>query len=137
MNKCLQILVLSTTILLLAACGGSSDSDSPQVTGEIVLPDGATVPDSATISVQIQDTSQADAAAVTIGEQVIQGDGQQGTIPFAVSYDPSEIDDRFEYSMRVRIEDEDGSLLFINDTFTPVITRGAPTTDVVVEVIAV
>ena len=136
MNKSLQILVMSTTILLLAACGGS-DSDSPQVTGEIVLPEGATVPDSATITVQVQDTSKADAAAVTIGEQVIEGRGQQGTIPFAVSYDSSDIDDRFEYSMRVRIEDEDGSLLFINDTFTPVITRGSPTTDVVVEVIAV
>jgi putative lipoprotein len=122
---------------MLATCGGSSESGSPQVTGEIVLPDGATVPDSATINVQVQDTSKADAAAVTIGEQVIEGNGQQGTIPFAVSYDPSDIDDRFEYSMRVRIEDENGSLLFINDTFTPVITRGAPTTEVVVEVIAV
>lgn len=86
---------------------------------------------------RLQNPSQVDAAAVKIGEQVIEGDGQQGTIPFAVSYNPSEIDDRFEYSMRVRIEYEDGSLFSIGDTFTPVITGDAPTTDVIVKIIAV
>jgi putative lipoprotein len=122
-------------ILLLAACRGSSSE--AEVSGMIILPDGMTVPEDATINVQIQDTSRADAAAVAIGEQTIEGAGQSSPIPFAVPYDPSDIDDRLEYTMRVRIEDADGSLLFINDTAIPVITRGAPTENVEIPVIAV
>lgn len=79
----------------------------------------------------------ADATATTIGEQTIEGEGQGSPISFAVPYDPSDIQDNHTYSMRVRIEDGDGSLLFINDTHIPVITNGAPTEDVVVPVIEV
>jgi uncharacterized lipoprotein YbaY len=137
MKRLPTISLLAFAALALAACGGSSSEAEVEVTGTIILPDGMTVPDSATISVQIQDTSQADAAATTIGEQIIEGSGQSSPIPYGVSYDPSDIDDRFTYTMRVRIENSDGSLLFINDTAIPVITRGAPTEDVEIPVIAV
>jgi putative lipoprotein len=127
-------IVLLLTGLALTACGGSAEAE---VTGNIILPDGETVPEGATISVQVQDTSRADAAATTIGEQTIDGDGQGSPIPFAVAYDPDEIEDNLQYSMRVRIEDEDGNLLFINDTAILVITRGNPTSGVEVPVIKV
>lgn len=135
MKQLLTVFLFAITVLTLAACGGSSSE--AEVTGTVILPDGATVPEGATINVQIQDTSRADAAAVTIGEQTMAGAGQSSEIPFAVSYDPQVIDDRFEYTMRVRIEDENGSLLFINDTAIPVITRGAATENVEIPVIAV
>jgi putative lipoprotein len=135
MKRRLTVSLLTIAALALSACGGSSSE--AEVTGTIILPDGMTVPEGTTINVQIQDTSRADAAAIAIGEQIIDGAGQSGEIPFAVSYDPADIDDRFEYTMRVRIEDADGSLLFINDTSIPVITRGAPTEDVEIPVIAV
>ena len=54
-----------------------------------------------------------------------------------MAYDPDEIVDNHTYSMNVRIEDADGSLLFINDTHIPVITNGNPTSDVEVPVIEV
>jgi putative lipoprotein len=126
--------MLALGALLLAACSGGSDS---AVSGTIILPDGASVPETATIQVQVQDTSLADAAATTMGEQIVEGNGQTGTIDFEVEYDPDEIVDNHTYTMNVRIEDETGSLLFINDTSIPVITNGNPTEDVEVPVIAV
>lgn len=57
--------------------------------------------------------------------------------PYEVSYDPSDIVENHTYTMRVRIEGSDGSLLFINDTAIPVITNGNPTEDVEIPVIQV
>ncbi len=135
MNKLILLTLVSLAALVLAACGGSSSS--AEVTGTIILPEGATVPAGATITVKVEDTSMADAAATTIGEQTIEGNGQGSPISFAVAYDPADIEDNHTYTMRVRIEDADGSLLFINDTSIPVITRGSPTQDVEVPVIEV
>jgi putative lipoprotein len=133
-TQALLATILILTVLVISGCSSGSDT---QVTGTIILPAGATVPDGATIKVQVQDTSLADAAATTIGEQTIDGDGQDSPIEFAVAYDPDEIVDNHTYSMNVRIEDADGSLLFINDTHIPVITNGNPTSDVEVPVIEV
>jgi uncharacterized lipoprotein YbaY len=83
-----------------------------------------------TVTVQVQDTSLADAPATVIGEQVITVGDQQVPIDYSVAYDPAEIVDNHTYTMSARIEDADGNLLFINDTVIPVITRGNPTTDV-------
>ena len=58
-------------------------------------------------------------------------------IPYTVTYDPAEIDQRNTYSMSARIEDGSGKLLWISDTATPVITRGSPTQDVEIVVVQV
>lgn len=133
MKRLIVFSLFATVLLALTACGGGSE----QVAGTIALPDGASVPEGATIDVQIQDTSRADAPAETIGQQVIDGAGQEGSIPFAVDYNPDDIDSRFQYTMSVRIEDAQGNLLFINDTAIPVITNDNPTSNVVVPVIEV
>jgi putative lipoprotein len=78
------------------------------------------------VSVKVEDTSRADVAAVTIGEQVIENPEPQVPIAFKVDYDPSVIDERHTYSMRVRIE-VDGKLRFINTSAYQVITGGNPT----------
>ena len=112
--------------------------EAAQVTGTIILPDGAEVPADATIDVIVEDQSLADAAAVSMGSQEISGADVEGPgIPFAVGYDPATIVEGDSYGMRVRIEDADGSLLYINDTNIPVITRGSPVKDVEVPVIAI
>jgi putative lipoprotein len=126
-------ITLLLTAVALVACSGGADT----VSGIIILPDGASVPEGATIQVEVRDTSLADAAATTMGQQIIDGDGQTGTIDFEVEYDADEIIDNHTYTMSVRIEDADGSLLFINDTSIPVITNGNPTEGVEVPVITV
>lgn len=63
---------------------------------------------------------------------MIETKGAQMPIPFAVPYDPGKIEENPTYSLRVRIEEGTGKLLFINDTSIPVITQGNPTQDIVV-----
>ena len=87
------------------------------------------------MTVRIEDISKADAPAEVVGEQVIKTEGAQVPIPFAVSYEPENIIENHHYSLRVRIEDGAGRLLFINDTNVPVITNGNPVEDIEVVVI--
>ena len=87
------------------------------------------------VKVQLQDTSLADAPATVIGEQIIPTNDRQVPIPFEIAYDPAVIKDNHTYTLRVRIEDSSGTLLFINTTSYSVITNGNPTSavEVVVE----
>lgn len=86
--------------------------------------------------VQIQDVSLADAPAKVVGEQMIDGGGKSLPIPYEVAYDATAIEDRNSYSMMIRIEGKDGSLIYISDTNTPVITNGSPTQNVDVNMVS-
>lgn len=128
-------LILLPLLILLAvivvACGSQSS-----VTGEITFEGAGAIPDDATITVQIQDTSLADAPAEVMGEQVITNAGEF-PVSYDVSYDEGQIEDNHTYTMSARITGSDGSLLYINDTAIMVITRGSPTEDVEIPVIQV
>ena len=134
MNK-LRFFTISTMLVLafLSACSSGSDS----VSGTITYLQKIALPDDAVITVQIQDTSLADAPATVIGEQVIKTEGRQVPFDFEVIYDPNEIQDNHSYTMSVRITDGAGKLLFINDTVIPVITRDNPTEEIEIIVVPV
>jgi len=117
----------------LTACGSGSGS----VSGTVTYLQRIALPDDAVITVQIQDTSLADASATVIGEQVIHTKGKQVPFDYAVPYDAEAIQDNHTYTMSVRITDGVGKLLFINDTAIPVVTRGNPTQDVEILVVQV
>jgi putative lipoprotein len=135
MNKLrfLSLVAALTVPFLLTACGSSSDS----VSGTITYMQRIALPDDAVITVQIQDTSLADVAATVIGEQVIQTEGKQVPFEYQVAYDPNDIQENHTYTMRVRITDGAGKLLFINDTAIPVITLDNPTSEVEIVVVPV
>ncbi len=107
------------------------------VTGSVVYKERIALPDDATLSVQLQDTSLADALATVLGEVSYVTEGKQVPLPFAISYDPAEIEEGRTYSLSARITDAEGNLMFINDTAIHVITNGNPTTDIDVPVIPV
>lgn len=128
--KTLLLIILSLFVLLvLGSCSlfetssGTSEDCEASVSGAITFREDGELPADAVINVMIEDSSLADAPAKVIGEQTIT-DPEPGPVPFEVCYDPEDIDERFTYGMRVRIEDSDGNLLWINDTHTPVITNG-------------
>jgi len=108
------------SLLMLVSC-----AQQATVKGTINTQNQAELLTGSIVNVQLQDTSRADAPAIVLGEQVIQNP-ERFPISFEIAYDPSKIDERNVYSMRVRIEVE-GKLTFINTTSHYVITRGFPT----------
>ena len=128
------------TILIAFGMGSRSSSAledcAARVTGIVTYPQRIALPEDAVVTVQVEDTSLADAPANVIGEQII-STPEQVPVPYDVCYDPAKIDQRFSYSMRVRITDSKGKLLWINDTHTPVITNGNLGENVEVRVIQV
>lgn len=132
--------LLLVLTMLLAACYPPATPVPPArdacVSGAVTFSGNQALPEGAVARVQVNDTSLADVPAVTVGEQVISNPGTF-PIPYKVCYDPAKIQAGRTYTMRARIEDSAGSLLYINDTAIPVITRGAPTDDVEIPVIRV
>lgn len=138
--KLLPISLPVMTILIAFGMGSRSSSAledrAARVTGIVTYPQRIALLEDAVVTVQVEDTSLADAPTNVIGEQII-STPEQVPVPYDVCYDPAKIDQRFSYSMRVRITDSKGKLLWINDTHTPVITNGNPGENVEVRVIQV
>jgi uncharacterized lipoprotein YbaY len=134
----LAILALSATALPAMA----QDPIAPPiprsvVSGTIVLPDVVALPEGAMVIVEIQDTAVADAPATRIATLSMVAAGATSPIPFAVSLIPTTLQDQGDYTLSIRVEAADGTLLYINDTVTPAIDASGPITDVVATLIAV
>ena len=124
MRKLGLILFMIIATVLIAACASTAT-----VTGTVTYRENTTLPaEGVVVTIKVEDISRADAPAITIGEQVIENP-RQFPIPFEIKYDPNDIDERYTYAMRVRIE-VDGKLLFTNTSRYAVITRGNPTSDI-------
>ncbi|MGF1566509.1 MAG: YbaY family lipoprotein [Nodosilinea sp.] len=100
--------------------------DSAQVTGTVTYLPRIAMPPNAVLEVTLADVSRADAPAIVLASQGIIFGDRQVPIPFALTYDPKQIDPRFTYVVQARIV-VDGQLRFISTTSNPVITRGNPT----------
>ncbi|MFN2187547.1 MAG: META domain-containing protein, partial [Candidatus Promineifilaceae bacterium] len=114
----------------------SSSAGSASVSGLVTYAGGGSLPAGATVTIQIRDTSLADAPATVVGEQVM-SDGGDFPIAYEVKYNPNLVIENHSYTMSCRITNAAGSLIFINDTAIPVITRGFPSEDVEILVIQV
>ncbi|MGE5603550.1 MAG: YbaY family lipoprotein [Nitrososphaerales archaeon] len=88
----------------------------------------ALAPD-AVIEVSLQDISRADAPADVVARQTIQANGKQVPIPFALLYDAAQIKPAARYSVSARIT-ENGKLTWISTQLIPVLTDGAPASNV-------
>ncbi|KPK24466.1 MAG: hypothetical protein AMJ70_01870 [Dehalococcoidia bacterium SG8_51_3] len=128
MKRICLLLVILFAILVPLGCSSTST-----VTGTITYAEKITLPEEGVVvTVKIEDVSRADAPAVTIGQQVIENPNQV-PIPFEIEYNPADIDERYVYALRARIEVE-GKLWFINTSRYAVITRGNPTSNIEVTV---
>jgi uncharacterized lipoprotein YbaY len=99
---------------------------SATVTGTVTYLQRIALPPGATVTVRLLDVSRQDVAATTIAEAVISSGGQV-PIPFTLTYDPRQIDQRNTYAVRAQIE-AGGQLLFTTTESYLVITQGRPTT---------
>ena len=84
------------------------------------------------MNVSLQDVSRADAPATVLSTQTIEL--TEFPIAFELPYDLGDIVDNHAYTVAARVE-AGSELLMISDTSTPVITRGAPTSDVTVALV--
>jgi putative lipoprotein len=125
MRKSGFITAIILTMLLVAGCAKTAT-----VTGTVTYRERiALPPEGVVVTVKVEDVSRADAPAVTIGEQIMENPAHQVPIPFEIEYNHSDIDERYTYAMRVRIE-VDGKLWFTNTSRYQVITRGFPSSNV-------
>ncbi|MFC1980180.1 YbaY family lipoprotein [Chloroflexota bacterium] len=125
MRKLGLITVIMLTILIIVGC-----TKTATVTGTVTYREKIALPtQGVVVTVKVEDVSRSDAPAVTIGEQTIENPGNQVPIPFKIEYNPDDVDERYTYAMRVRIE-VDGKLWFTNTTRHAVITRGNPTNNI-------
>jgi len=116
----------------VASSGATSQS---VITGTVTYRNRSALPPTAVIEVTLADVSLADAPAKVISTQRIEAGGKQPPFPYELAYDPAQIDPKNTYSVSARIT-VGNELLFISDTMIPVLTRGAPMTDVPINVVA-
>ena len=121
MRKFFVIPMFLILVSALFGCG-SSDSGLAKLEGEIYWEDGGVLPPGSTVSVQIVNASLADATE-TLTQTSFEAQGSP-PIEFFMEYEESAVDDRMNYSATVRIEDPDGTLLYITQTAQFVITNG-------------
>jgi putative lipoprotein len=117
----------------VASSGGATSQSV--ITGTVTYRNRVALPPTGVIEVTLADVSLADAPAKVISTQKIEAGGKQPPFPYELPYDPAQIDPRMTYSVSARITDG-SELLFISDTHIPVLTRGAPMTDVDILVLA-
>lgn len=107
-----------------ARMGAKAASIPAVIVGSITYRERIALPPGSHATVQLLDTSRADAPAVVVAEQRIAVTGQV-PIPFSLDYDAAGLEPKNTYVVSARIAHGD-QLLFISDTATPVITRGNP-----------
>ena len=92
------------------------------VTGILYYLQRIALPDNAVITVELQDTSRADAPAFVLAQQQFAANGRQVPFNFALNYDMNNIAVNGTYTVRATIRVND-QLLWTSDTAHPVITN--------------
>ena len=86
--------------------------DAQTVFGTVTYNEGIILPDSAKLTVKLQDTSRQDVSAIVVAQQTIMLTSN-APWSFNMKYDPAIIKDKRNYTISARIE-VDGQLYFIN-----------------------
>jgi putative lipoprotein len=95
------------------------------ISGTATYPDRSALPPEATLEVTVEDVSLADAPATIIG-RVARTPAGQVPIRFEVPYDETAVRPNHRYALRARIT-VNGQLRYISTVHTPVLTMGAGT----------
>lgn len=109
-----------------AVASGQGEGQTPAITGTVTYLQRIALPPEATVRVQLQDVSRADAPATLVAEVAVPTAGKQVPIPFRLPYDAAAVDATHRYHVRATIWVGE-EMLFTSTTATPVITQSAPT----------
>ncbi len=128
----LRIFAALATIIALTLSGPAM-ADGAVLSGTVFFRERIMLPDTAKVSVQLLDTSLADAPAKVLGETV--ASGKSPPYAYAIAYDPDAIVSGHRYSVSARITEGD-KLLFISTTHNSVFGSGPDATEILVERVA-
>ena len=128
----MRILILLTGVLL-AAC--TSTPDIATLSGTVSYRERIALPPGSQLQVTLEDTSRADAPATVLGE-FHETVSAQVPLPFSIAYAPADVQPNHRYSLRARLTDADGRLLFISDTHIPVLGPNDPSGPIAIPVVA-
>jgi len=123
----LCFLLLALPVLSAAGEEGPAagvNGNAELVTGSVSYRERIAMPVDAVIHVALLDVSLMDVAAKLISEQTITPQ-HQVPVPFALEFDPQDIDERMTYAVRATIRSA-GKLIFTTDRSYQVLTRGKP-----------
>ena len=93
----------------------------------------AALPSGAVVEVRLLDVSRADAPAAVLGRVEIVTRGEQVPVRFALGYDAGVIDPTHRYTVQATIT-IDGRVAYRTTAAHPVLTNGAPATNIEVVV---
>ena len=124
---------IACLLLLFLPGAGTAGEESPAsaagdnaglITGSVSYRERIALPADAVIHVALLDVSLMDVAAKLIAEKTITP-RHQVPVPFALEFDPQDIDERMTYAVRATIRSA-GKLVFTTDRSYRVLTRGRP-----------
>ena len=104
---------------------------SPTITGVVTYRARIALLPGSVISVQLLALSEDDAPSRLLAETTVTTTGENVPIPFALGYDPAQIDARQQYTLNAHIHYR-GQLLWVNSNPVWVLTGGAPSTNVTI-----
>ena len=117
---------LGVALMMLSTHAGAGT-----ISGTVTYLDRSALPPEATLEITVEDVSLADAPAKIVGRLVRMPAGQV-PIAFEVPYVESAVVPHHRYSLRARVT-VDGQLRYISTTHTPVLTMGAGTSGVALQ----
>lgn len=128
------VLAFVAAPLCLTPISAQSSTGLPESTthvfrGSVRYRQRIALPPDAVVRVIIQDVSQAEGTPKSFADEEIPAKGHQVPIKFAVKYDPAAIDPTHRYTIRAKIT-SGGRLMFTSTNTYPVLTQGAPTDNV-------
>jgi putative lipoprotein len=100
-------------------------SSFADITGSVAFHGRSALPAGAVLVIRVQDTSRADAPALTLAEQRIEIAGLQVPIPFKMTVDRDLLRKNARITVAARIQ-RGSTLLFISDTSYPALIDGQP-----------
>lgn len=118
---------LSAAVVGLSGCASTpapSEQETVAVTVQASYRERIALTPGHKLTVSVEDVSLVDAPSVTLAKQTVALDrGVPVTLTLQVPAD--QIKANHTYAARADIRDSEGRLRFVNDTHTPVLTRGA------------
>jgi putative lipoprotein len=129
-----RIWILAFAVVLLALPGLVGAQGSTAVSGTITYRDRVALPANTVVTVQIARV-YADRGPEFIAEQTFNTNGAQPPFAYSIAYEPARIDQNASYTVQSTIS-VGGQVRYSTNTIVPVITRGNPTQNVTMTLVA-